>query len=61
MTKEKVETLMRERGATYDIVWRDNRKSTYQQVYDYLMKHPELRLDEAVYLGRVNDQTGELV
>lgn len=39
--KTKVEELMRNRGMIGDIMWRDNRKSTYQSVYDYLMKHPE--------------------
>ena len=41
MTKERVEALLRERGLVGDIVWRDNRASTYQQVYDWVMKHPE--------------------
>ena len=40
--KELTESLLRERGVTYDIIWRDNLHSTYQQVYDYLMKHPAL-------------------
>lgn len=46
MTKERVETLMRERGATGYIIWRDNRRSTYQGVYDWLMKHPEYTFEE---------------
>lgn len=45
MTKEQVETLMRERGLVGDIVWRDNRASTYQSVYDWLVKHPEHTLE----------------
>jgi hypothetical protein len=45
MTKERVESMLRERGLTGDIIWRDNRKSTYQQVYDWLMKHPERTLE----------------
>jgi hypothetical protein len=45
MNKERVEALLRERGLTSDIIWRDNRKSTYQQVYDWLMKHPERTLE----------------
>ena len=44
MTKEQVERVMRERGLVGDIIWRDNRASTYQQVYDYLMKYPTLTL-----------------
>lgn len=42
MTKEQVEALLQSRGVTDIIVWRDHCASTYQQVYDYLMKHPEL-------------------
>lgn len=45
MTKEQVEALMRERGLVGDIVWRDNRASTYQGVYDWLVKHPEHTLE----------------
>ena len=45
VTREQVEAVMRERGMTGDIVWRDNRASTYQQVYDWLMKHPERTLE----------------
>ena len=41
MTKERVEALLRERGLVGAIVWRDNRASTYQQVYDWVMKYPE--------------------
>ena len=43
--KEKVESLIRERGATGDIVWRDNRASTYREVYEYLKKYPERTLE----------------
>lgn len=43
--KEKVENLVRARGAMGDIIWRDNRASTYQSVYDYLMKYPERTLE----------------
>lgn len=42
ITRTQVEALLRERGVTDNIIWRDNNKSTYQQVYDYLMNHPEL-------------------
>lgn len=46
MTKEIVEKLMRERGLPDGpITWRDNHPSTYQGVYDYLMKHPAYRLE----------------
>ena len=45
MTKEKVEALLSERGLTGSLIWRDNRPSTYQQVYDYAISHPELRLE----------------
>jgi hypothetical protein len=44
--KQKVESLIRERGATGDIVWRDNRASTYQGVYEFLMKYPEGTLED---------------
>jgi hypothetical protein len=44
--KERVENLIRERGATGDIVWRDNRASTYRAVYEYLMKYPERTLED---------------
>jgi len=43
--KEKVESLIRERGGIGEIVWRDNRASTYRGVYEYLMKHPERTLE----------------
>ena len=39
--KERVESLIRERGGTGDIVWRDNLASTYRAVYEYLKKHPD--------------------
>lgn len=46
--KKTVEALLRERGIPDDkkILWRDNRASTYKQVYDYLMKYPELRMTD---------------
>ena len=44
--KEKVEKMIRERGATGDIVWRDNRASTYRAVYEYLKKYPERTLED---------------
>lgn len=45
MTKQRVEALIRERGMVGNIVWRDNRASTYQQVYDYLINRPEFTLE----------------
>jgi hypothetical protein len=39
--KEKVEELLRLRGVSNTIIWRDNRKSTYQSVFDYLTKNPD--------------------
>ena len=44
--KERVESLIRERGATGDIVWRDNLASTYRAVYEYLKKHPEYTFED---------------
>lgn len=44
--KERVESLIRERGATGDIVWRDNRASTYRKVYEFLKKYPEKTLED---------------
>ena len=52
-TKTKVEELMRNRGMIGEIVWRDNRKSTYQSVYDYLMKHPDYKFED--FIGEAND------
>ena len=48
MTKTKVEELLRLRGADGEIVWRDNHKSTYQSVYDYLVKHPEYTFEDFI-------------
>jgi hypothetical protein len=42
----QVEYLLRERGAIDKIIWRDNRKETYQQVYDYLMSNLDYRISE---------------
>ena len=44
--KEKVESLIRERGVTGNIVWRDNRASTYRVVYEFLKKYPEKTLED---------------
>lgn len=44
--KEKVESLIRERGGIGEIVWRDNRASTYRSVYEYLKKYPEKTLED---------------
>lgn len=44
--KERVESLIRERGATGTIVWRDNRASTYRGVYEFLKKYPERTLED---------------
>lgn len=45
MNKTKVEALLRKRGFTDTVIWRDNRKSTYAQVYEYLMKHPNYKIE----------------
>ncbi len=44
--KERVESLIRERGGTGEIVWRDNLASTYRAVYEYLKKYPEKTLED---------------
>ena len=44
--KEKVEKMIRERGGTGEIVWRDDLASTYRAVYEYLKKHPEYTFED---------------
>lgn len=44
--KTKVEEIIRIKGITDKIIWRDNQKSTYQRVYDYLLNHPEYQFNK---------------